>query len=584
MRLLKVASVDSPWGLEMVDFSPNSIPPYAILSHTWTDDEVIYTDVIANTAKQKSSYHKIEYTCRQALTDGYEYAWADNCCIDKRSSAELSESINSMFEWYSKAERCYAYLTDCPGDVDTTTLDSEFTSSRWFTRGWTLQELVAPKYLIFYGENWVRIGEKRTLSQTLSSITGIDEDILINIRPIQSASVAKRMSWAASRQTTRPEDVAYSLMGLFSVNMPMLYGEGDRAFLRLQEEIMKQSDDQSIFAWTDRDASPDAHHGLLAKSPTNFRFSNSVVPYEDWEPRTPYSMSNRGLRIDLHLTRQDGDIFVAAIDCPSPKDYENNSFLALYLRKVSDGDEQYARVRVGQFAQVNERGNLRSIYVRQDAQQSPVEGVFPTHVLQLRKGPDPTAYVVTRILSSPGSVLGEFEAVTSSRASPRAWLSRKWTTTYRLNKAAGQASVGIVFRRDDKERLLVMLGSAPGLKVAFHAVELPMSVTAEGEEKGITPAFEQMQPLFRPNLCGEHILLDYHRIRVDAQPMVHKSSKYYLIDIEIEVVRESSRFLEAWETIKRAERAMQAEIQAKNMDQREGKHADKKGWRRLLSR
>ncbi|KAJ4152384.1 hypothetical protein NW754_004178 [Fusarium falciforme] len=362
MRLLKVASVDSPQGLEMVDFSPNSIPPYAILSHTWTDDEVIYTDVIANTAKQKSSYHKIEYTCRQALTDGYEYAWADNCCIDKRSSAELSEAINSMFEWYSKAKRCYAYLTDCPGDVDTTTLDSEFTSSRWFTRGWTLQELVAPKDLIFYGENWVRIGEKRALSQTLSSITGIDEDILINIRPIQSASVAKRMSWAASRETTRPEDVAYSLMGLFNVNMPMLYGEGDRAFLRLQEEIMKQSDDQSIFAWTDRDASPDAHHGLLAKSPTNFRFSNSVVPYEDWEPRTPYSMSNRGLRIDLHLTRQDGNLFVAAIDCPSPKDYENNSFLALYLRKVSEGDEQYARVRVGQFAQVNERGNLRSIY------------------------------------------------------------------------------------------------------------------------------------------------------------------------------------------------------------------------------
>ncbi|KAI8721667.1 HET domain-containing protein [Fusarium sp. LHS14.1] len=584
MRLIKVASVDSPRGLEMVDFSPNNVPPYAILSHTWTDDEVIYTDVINNTAKQKSSYHKVEYTCRQAIADGYEYAWADNCCIDKRSSAELSEAINSMFEWYSKAERCYAYLTDCPGDVDTTTLDSKFTGSRWFTRGWTLQELVAPQDLIFYGQNWVRIGEKRIMSQILSSITGIDEDILINIRPIHSASVAKRMSWAASRETTRPEDVAYSLMGLFNVNMPMLYGEGDRAFLRLQEEIMKQSDDQSIFAWTDRDAPSDAHHGLLAKSPTNFKYSNSVVPYEDWEPRTPYSMSNRGLRIDLHLTRQDGDIFVAAIDCPSPKDYENNSFLALYLRKVSDGDEQYARIRVGQFAQVNERGNLRSIYVRQDAQPSPVEGVFPTHVLQLRKGPDPTVYGVTRILSSPGNVPGEVEAVTSSRASPRTWLSRKWTTTYRLNKAAAQASVGIVFRRDDKERLLVMLGSAPGLKVAFHAVELPMSVTLEGEEKGITPAFEQMQPLFRPKLCGEHILLDYHRIRVDAQPMVHKSSKYYLIDIQIEVVSESSRFLEAWEAIKRAERAMQAGIEAKNMEQQELKHSDKKGWRKLLSR
>ncbi|RSL88326.1 hypothetical protein CEP52_015269 [Fusarium oligoseptatum] len=583
MRLLKVASVNSPLGLEMVDFSPNNIPPYAILSHTWGDDEVIYTDVIANNAQQKSAYHKIEYTCRQAIADGYEYAWADNCCIDKRSSAELSESINSMFEWYQKAERCYAYLTDCPGDIDTTLLDSPFARSRWFTRGWTLQELVAPRDLVFYGENWVRIGEKKTLSITLSVITGIDEDILINDRPIQSASVAKRMSWASSRQTTRPEDVAYSLMGLFNVNMPMLYGEGDRAFIRLQEEIMKQSDDQSIFAWTDREASPDTLHGLLAKSPANFRYSNSVVPYEDWEPRTPYSMSNRGLRIDLHLTRQDGDIFVAAIDCPSPRDYENGSFLALYLRKVSDGDEQYARVRVGQFAQVNERGNIRSIYVRQDAQQPPVEGVFPTHVLQLRKGPDPGGYGVTKILSSPTSVPTEFEAVTSSRGSPRAWLSRQWPTTYRLNKAPGQATMGIVFRRDDKERLLVMLGSAPGLKVAFHAMELPMSVTAEGEDHGITPSFEQMQTLFQPKLCGEYILLDYHRIRVDAQPIVHKSSKYYLIDIQIEVFRESSRFLEAWEAIKRAERAIQAEIEARNMEERERKRTDKKGWRRLLS-
>ncbi|KAI8173680.1 Vegetative incompatibility protein HET-E-1 [Colletotrichum sp. SAR 10_86] len=256
---------------------------------------------------------------------------------------KLSEAINSMFDWYDKAEVCYAYLSGVSSTVDTSKTDGDFAGCRWFTRGWTLQELLAPDDLIFFSDDWVKIGEKLTLSRPLSVITGIEEDILKGTKPIESASIAKRMSWASHRITTRPEDVAYCLMGLFGVNMPMLYGEGDKAFLRLQEEIMKQSDDQSLFAWVDLSASTETYHGLLAKSPLNFEYSNSIVPYQDWEPRPPYSMTNRGLRIDLPLTLRGEELFAAALDCPAPPDFEDSSFLAIYLKRISHSDQQFAR-------------------------------------------------------------------------------------------------------------------------------------------------------------------------------------------------------------------------------------------------
>lgn len=153
------------------------------------------------------------------------------------------------------------------------------------------------------------------------------------------------MSWAAHRETTRPEGIAYCLMGVFSVNMPMLYGEGaEKAFLRLQEEIMKQSDDHTIFAWVDRDASWLSLRGLLATSPSMFAGCHDILAYQDWAPRQPYSMTNRGLRIELPIIRRGEDEYVAALDCPSPPQYEDTSFLAIFLRRLSTVDEQYARV------------------------------------------------------------------------------------------------------------------------------------------------------------------------------------------------------------------------------------------------
>ena len=194
---------------------------------------------------------KIQFSCAQAAKDGYGYIWVDTCCIDKSSSAELSEAINSMYKWYQNAEKCYAYLADVPTGADLWPKQSSFRRSRWFTRGWTLQELIAPSNLIFYSAEWLYLGTRYVLSSLLTEITGVDYTILAGARGIENASIAKKMSWASNRVTTRVEDIAYCLMGLFAVNMPMLYGEGDRAFIRLQEEIIKNSDDQSLFAWID---------------------------------------------------------------------------------------------------------------------------------------------------------------------------------------------------------------------------------------------------------------------------------------------------------------------------------------------
>lgn len=268
MRLLNAES------MLLEEFFDEDVPPYAILSHRWQDEEVSLQDmqnIQDGTAKQKAGYSKMKHCCEQALKDGFKYAWIDTCCIDKTSSADLSESINSMFRWYQNSEVCYAYLFDFESVED---VSGALARSRWFTRGWTLQELIAPPKLIFYTSTWNYLGTKEDLRDEISKITGIDVEVLMGAN-LESFSVAKRMSWASKRTTTRVEDVAYSLLGIFDVNMPMLYGEGERAFIRLQEEIMKHSDNHSIFAWSCNDDGP---RGLLAKTPAMFENCRDITP------------------------------------------------------------------------------------------------------------------------------------------------------------------------------------------------------------------------------------------------------------------------------------------------------------------
>jgi len=249
----------------VLEFDDDEETEYAILSHRWMkrEVEVDYGEMVKlakmavaqrDEIRQREGYQKILQSCKQAQTDGYEWLWVDTCCIDKRCSAELSEAINSMYQWYENAKVCYAYLHDVRASSFPTARDKEGYPKfdgwpEWFSRGWTLQELIAPSNVQFFNKDWQSIGYKRTLAPTLQKITGIPEHILIHGLRGNRPCVAQIMSWAAYRTTTRVEDRAYSLMGLLDVNMPMLYGEGKKAFHRLQLEIIRASNDQSIFAW-----------------------------------------------------------------------------------------------------------------------------------------------------------------------------------------------------------------------------------------------------------------------------------------------------------------------------------------------
>ena len=192
---------------------------------------------------------KILNACVIARKDGYRYIWIDSCCIDKTSSSELSEAINSMYAWYAGADVCYAYLADVLPDENPQEGGSRFRTSRWFKRGWTLQELIAPAHLRFLNKDWTPLGTKEELAGLVNAVTGISIDVLLKPDSLHDFSVAQRLSWAAGRETTRVEDRAYSLLGIFDINMPTLYGEGERAFQRLQEEILRRIPDQSLFAW-----------------------------------------------------------------------------------------------------------------------------------------------------------------------------------------------------------------------------------------------------------------------------------------------------------------------------------------------
>ncbi|EPE09010.1 HET domain-containing protein [Ophiostoma piceae UAMH 11346] len=228
------------------------IPPYAILSHTWTEDEISYREFSRGVSFERQSstgFLKIQHCCSVARGLGINWAWIDTCCIDKSSSAELSEAINSMFNWYTKSTVCIAHLSDVKKSPALITSANEFefynrliSGSRWFTRGWTLQELLAPRYIYFYDSQWQVFGDKISLKLVIAKISTISVEALTDTsNNWDKYSLAERFSWAAHRETTRVEDAAYSLMGLFGVNLPLLYGEGSKAFLRLQETIIQKS-------------------------------------------------------------------------------------------------------------------------------------------------------------------------------------------------------------------------------------------------------------------------------------------------------------------------------------------------------
>jgi len=247
-----------------VETMKQTVPRYAILSHTWDDTELSLQDLASQNCRSKPGYSKVQQSCEKAR-DQNSWIWIDTCCIDRTSSAELSESINSMYRWYEEADVCHVYLADFEGEK--ASLEG-LKKCKWFFRGWTLQELLAPSNVIFWNKNWTEIGSKQTLANVIAAITTIPLRVLQCSSPLH-CTVAQRLSWASARETTRSEDIAYSLLGLFDVQMVPVYGEGSiKAFIRLQLQILRRWNDHSIFIWTP--SHEPRNLGLLPTSPKPF--------------------------------------------------------------------------------------------------------------------------------------------------------------------------------------------------------------------------------------------------------------------------------------------------------------------------
>lgn len=326
--------------------SAHGILPYAILSHRSEAEEVTFSDMKDRSSRQKKQgWQKIERACQQALQDSIGHIWIDTCCINKDSETELSESIKSMYAYYQQAQVCYVYLFDYEAPQA-----HDLGRCSWFTRGWTLQELVAPKTLHFFDKTWTWFGDKTTLRATLSNITNIDTSLLEGKSTAKQFSVGQRMSWAALRRTTRAEDRAYSLLGIFDVDIPTNYGEGGlRAFARLQQAIIASTEDATIYAWH-RKFEP-SNYGMMALAPDAFQESASLRVVHTRKSKAPPVLTSRGLHMTIAMTPWRTDTYLAILDCASndlspahfvsPRSYQ----LAIFLRKLHS-DDTFARVSV----------------------------------------------------------------------------------------------------------------------------------------------------------------------------------------------------------------------------------------------
>ncbi|KAI0968629.1 heterokaryon incompatibility protein-domain-containing protein, partial [Xylaria arbuscula] len=366
MRLLKTKT----YQLFEANDIPSPFPPYAILSHTWISpkDEITYQDFkqrksdIENDIFKQKGWAKLGQYCSRAAKDGWEWAWMDTCCIDKTNPADTQEAINAMFRWYQNASVCYAYLEDVdantvpshtdltfeslPTDQDLDNVSSKdnvispnsllrqalkdlLINAKWFTRGWTLQELLAPPYLVFVDRVWRRIGTREIWADEIKEASGIEAKHLTSFDPenFMASSIAMRFSWASRRKTTVEEDETYSLLGLFGISLPLIYGEGRlRAFTRLQRELITVYNDDSIFAWKALEPVPESSNasnrrgystgrGILAPSIREFWDASSIVCLG--LHGSSFTMTNRGIELKAKRWRNgvDPGRFVVCLNC-----------------------------------------------------------------------------------------------------------------------------------------------------------------------------------------------------------------------------------------------------------------------------
>ena len=301
MRLVNKATLALEW------FNDGQEPPYVILSHCWRGRETSLQEYTAQINKDKDTWtdgvSKIVRFCEQVGSRKEDFVWVDTCCIDKTSSTELQEAINSMYKWYEQAQTCFVFLDDVKFREDVTRTRKSLEKSRWFTRGWTLQELVAPRDITFLDKNCTLIGHRADLMETIAHITGIPTECFGNHLAIHAMPIAKRMSWLSDRETTRVEDLAYCMLGIFDVSMNMLYGEGRKAFLRLQKELLETIDDESIFLWMSQEL-PEGSSSILAPHPSCFREAHGLaISIHDHVRRDATRITAKGMMIEVYMPR-----------------------------------------------------------------------------------------------------------------------------------------------------------------------------------------------------------------------------------------------------------------------------------------
>ncbi|KAI1175180.1 heterokaryon incompatibility protein-domain-containing protein [Nemania sp. FL0916] len=398
---------------------PSPFPPYAILSHTWISpkDEITYQDFkqrksdIENDIFKQKGWAKLRKYCDRAARDGWDWAWMDTCCIDKTNPADTQEAINAMFRWYQNASICYAYLEDVdanevsngsdpnaggvPVDQDlddasnknnVANPDSDLRqalkkfliNAKWFTRGWTLQELLAPPYLVFVDCAWRRMGTRESWAAEIEKASNIDAKHLTSLDPgdFMSCSIAMRLSWASGRETTVEEDETYSLLGLFGISLPLIYGEGRlRAFNRLQRELITVYNDDSIFAWkavNDRSESSgvlnrgrhSAGRGILAPSIREFWDSSQIECFGLYG--NSFTMTNRGLELQAKrwMNKIDPVKCVVCLNCGNT---EEDLHIGIPLSRNNDS---YERI------QVDELCNVKSLNSREWQLESGNQSTF----------------------------------------------------------------------------------------------------------------------------------------------------------------------------------------------------------------
>lgn len=380
--------------------------------------------------------------------------------------------------------------------------------------------------------NWVCLGDKAAICDRLAAITKIDAAILSHKQQIGQASVANRMSWAANRVTTKPEDRAYSLMGLFGVNMPMIYGEGGtKAFLRLQEEIIKVSNDQSIFAWKDPKAAAGTGMGIFATSPELFAESGSYFGYYDWEGGETFTITNRGLKIPLPLRLVEQDLFVAALNCASSEG--SGGFEGIYLRSTHkpvayhSGTqlESCERVRCDTLVPIKtqaERGTNTTLLVRASGPRMAAPVIFPDHILQIRKGPG--LDVGWRLFGAMG--LEVPPEVLPLRIKVMACNPRGIGALFRFPKVQWQLAAVIVFARSDDTKVTFLIGSG-------EQVEDVNIQTVNGY---FDQDFGQWKQMYGPGFSqGKEDVHDLGRelVFIDTDWLVNFSHKYHLVDFQV---------------------------------------------------